>query len=172
MPKATLRFDYHRSVAPMLWVFFGLACTELLVVHSLLALWWPRLAFAVSAVTLLSIIWLARAIASFRSRPVLLQPDDLVMRVGRLREVVVPLDQLAGLRESWTGDDLNKRSVLNLALIAYPNVVIDLAEPIVNRWRTVAAIAHRFDDPVAFTTALRDRLAKRQARDTDAAHAQ
>lgn len=30
-------FHYDRSIAPLLWVFFALAATELVVVHALLS---------------------------------------------------------------------------------------------------------------------------------------
>jgi hypothetical protein len=38
-------FAYHRGVAPMAWVLFGLASIELVVVHLLVALRWPWLAW-------------------------------------------------------------------------------------------------------------------------------
>jgi len=32
-------FSYHRSIAPMMWVFVALASVELLVVHFLISFW-------------------------------------------------------------------------------------------------------------------------------------
>jgi hypothetical protein len=43
---------------------------------------------------------------------------------------------------------------MNLALIAYPNVVVDLVDPLPGR-RGIRAIAHRLDDPHGFADALR-----------------
>jgi hypothetical protein len=137
-----------------MWVFVGLGGVELVVVHLLVALLWSRTAALVlSLVTLVSLVWLVRVIASMKRLPVQLGERELVMRVGTLRSVTVPLQQIVGLREGWTGDDLKRRDVLNLALIAYPNVLVNLRTPL--PWRSgVRAIAHRLDDPAAFARAL------------------
>lgn len=44
----------------------------------------------------------------------------------------------------------------NLALIAYPNVMIDLRQPVVSGRRTITTVAHRMDDLPGFLTALND----------------
>ena len=61
---------------------------------------------------------------------------------------------VAGFRENWTSAELKARGVSNLALIAYPNIWIDLAEPIVGRRGPIRAIAHKFDDPIGFRSAV------------------
>lgn len=151
-------FAYHRAVAPMLWVLVGLASIELLVVHLLLAHWSRTAAVILSALTFGSIVWLVGVIRSFRRLPVLLTADALVMRAGTLKGVTLPLNDIAGLRQQWGAAAMKRRNVLNLALIAYPNVVIDLRAPRVGR-RAITAVAHRLDDPVAFTAALTRALA-------------
>lgn len=153
MPEA-LRFDYHRSVAPMMWVLVTLSGIELLVVHFLLALWRPWIALAVSVATLAGIAWLIGMIRSFRRLPVLIDGDQLVMRVGRLREIAIPLDRIAGFRETWTAADLKTRGVSNLALIAYPNIWIDLTDPVAGRRGPIHAVAHKLDNPASFRTAV------------------
>jgi hypothetical protein len=147
------RFFYHRAVAPMLWVLVLLGCGELVVVHLLLALWHPRLALVVSLLTAPMLVWLVLGIRAMKRRPVLIERGRLVMRVGTIRSVEVPLAQVAGLRDAWTAADLKDRRVLNLALVAYPNIVVDLNAPLPGR-RSIAAIAHRLDDPEAFTVAI------------------
>lgn len=106
-----------------------------------------------SVLTLGAIAWLVWVILSFRRLPVLITPDALVMRAGMLKSATVPLGQVVGPRERWDGAAIKQRDVLNLALIAYPNVVVDLSTPRPGR-RGVTAIAHRLDDPTAFTAAL------------------
>ncbi len=153
MTEEALRFDYHRSVAPMMWVLVALVTGELLVVHFLLALWKPWVAGVVSVATLPCIVWLVWAIASFRSMPVLMDHEWLVMRAGRVREHRIPMNLVAGLRDVWTGQDLKERGVSNLALIAYPNVWIDLHEGVHGRRGPIRAVTHRLDDPAAFRMA-------------------
>jgi hypothetical protein len=144
---------YHRSLAPMMWVFFGLACTELVVVHFLVALWDWRVALALSLVSVSGIVWLGMVIASFRQLPVIVGDHQVLMRAGRLRAVRIPLGEIAEIRMRWDPEEVKGRDVLNLALIAYPNVMLELRRPLAGR-RAIRRVAHRFDDPAAFHGAL------------------
>ena len=156
--SAPQAFAYHRSVAPLMWVLVAIASVELLVSHFLVALlvgW--TVALVLSALTLASVIWLVTVIAAMRRLPVLLDDRTLTMRAGSLKQVVVPLANVAGLRGSWDAAAVKERSVKNLALISYPNIVVDLKEPLADR-RGTRAIAHRLDDPEAFASALAARL--------------
>ena len=137
-----------------MWVFVAIASVELIVVHLLVSLLWSgTIALILSIVTLASVIWLVAMIASMRRLPVVLDNERLLMRVGTLRACAVPRDRIAGLRQTWDAAEIKRRDVLNLALIAYPNVLVDLTEPLKGR-RAIRAIAHRLDDPAAFATAL------------------
>lgn len=148
-------FSYARAVAPMVWVFVALPSIELVVAHFLLALWRPRIAIFVSLTTLLFVGWLVSVIRSFARLPVTLDGQLLVVRVGRLRRINVPVSSIAGLRGSWSAEWLKDRSVVNLALIAYPNVVVMLKPPILTtKGRAIVAVAHRLDDPAGFADAI------------------
>lgn len=148
-------FAYHRSIAPMMWVFVAIAITELAVVHLLVAMWAPWVALVLSALTLGSIIWLVAVIRGFARLPVRIADGQLLMRVGTLKQASTPLANIAGLAPHWDAAMLKQRDVLNLALIAYPNVVVVLNAPVVvGRSRRVSKIAHRLDDAAAFAAAL------------------
>jgi hypothetical protein len=153
----------------MMWVLVGIACCELFVVHLLVALWSRAGALILTALTLGSIIWLVTAIGAMRTRPILIGEGVLVMRVGRLKRATVPLCNIEGVVQSWDRELLKRRSTLNLALVAYPNIVIALRDPLPGR-RAVRHIAHRLDDPTAFLAALEalgpqyDRRSARPAR--------
>ena len=151
------RFFYHRSVAPLMWMLIVVMTGELAVDHFLLWLWSPTAAAVVSAISVAALAWLIRAVLAMRRMPVELGDEMLTMRVGTIRRVDVPIGQVAGLRASWDGEAIKHRSVRNLALIAYPNVVVDLTEPLPGR-RCVRAIAHRLDDPAGFEAALTAQL--------------
>ncbi len=152
-----MEFAYHRSIAPMMWVLVAIAGVELIVVHFLVALWSAYAALALSLLSLSGMVWLIGVLRSFRRLPVRLDSDRLFMRVGRLHEITIPLTAVAALRSHWDAAALKDRSLLKLSLIAYPNIVVDLREPIVShglRSRSVRAVAHRLDDPAAFIAAL------------------
>ena len=156
---APVAFAYHRALAPLMWAFVALASLELFVVHFLVSIWSVRAALILSALTLASILWFVLLIRSFKRLPVLIEADALLMRSGRLMAVRVPLAQVAGVRTDFTSEALKSRSVLNLAMLSYPNLLIDLKEPIRRRRRLIGHIAHRLDDPAVFVAALKARLA-------------
>lgn len=154
VPAGPLRFHYHRGIAPMMWVLIGLSGIELFVVHFLLAFWNGQVALVASVLTLGTIAWLVALIRSMRRLPVLLDESGLVMRVGTLRRHDVRRDNIAAVRTSWESGAEKAKSVSNLALIAYPNVMIDLVQPMKSRRRDIRTIAHRLDDLPAFLGAL------------------
>lgn len=157
---APAEFAYHRSVAPMLWVLAALSGIELATAHLLLAHWSRTAAIVLSAATLAGVGWLVGGITSMRRRPVLLDGERLLMRAGWLKRAEAPLADVAGLVEGWDGALVRARGTLNLALVAYPNVVVALRRPLPGR-RKVVRLAHRLDDPAAFADALAAALARR-----------
>ncbi len=150
---ASLRFDYHRAVAPMVWMLVACGTIELIVTHVLLAFWFPTAALILSLLTLAGLGWLVRGLLLMKHRPVLLGGGRLVMRTGSIGCVDIPLDAIAGIRPSIDGVAMKRRSVINLAMLAYPNVVVDLIAPLPGR-KGITTIAHRLDDPAAFVSAL------------------
>jgi hypothetical protein len=148
-----VEFAYHRSLAPLMWVFVALASLEALVVHPVMsALDW-RVALALTAISVSSIAWFVLLIRSFKRLPVMVGEGQVLFRAGTLRKVAVPLGNIAAVRRNWPSEALKAPGVLNLGLMAYPNVLIELREPMAGR-RPVVAIAHKFDDPDAFVAAL------------------
>jgi hypothetical protein len=148
-----LRFAYHRSVAPMVWILVACGMVELIVTHTLIAFWNTTVALVLSVLTLSTLGWLVRGLLLMKRRPVLLGGGRLVMQVGSIRRIDVSIAGIVGVRTSIDAFTLKQRSVLNLALLAYPNVIVDLGAPLPGR-RGIVAIAHRLDDPAAFATAL------------------
>lgn len=149
-----LQFAYHRGIAPMIWVLIGLSAIELAVVHALLAFWNGWVALVVSVMTASAMVWLIALVRSMRRLPVLLDEERLVLRVGFLRRFDILLDDIADVRTSWESRAEKAKTVSNLALIAYPNVMIDLAQPVASGRRAIATVAHRMDDLTGFLNAL------------------
>jgi hypothetical protein len=154
---APLAFSYARSLVPMIWVLIALGCGELLVVHLLVALLWsPMAALLLTLAALAAIAWLILLIRSMGRLPVLVGKDELVMRAGALKSVTVARSNIAAVETRFPPGFVRRRGVLNLALLAYPNVALELREPLARRRRGAAImwIAHRLDDPGAFVAAL------------------
>ena len=150
-----LSFAYHRSLAPMLWVFFGLASVELFVVHLLVSIWSPRTAFVLSALTVLTMLWLIRLIRSFRRLPVLVDEEGMLLRTGTLMAIRLEWPNIEEARTGFASEALKAKSVLNLAMLSYPNVLIHLHAPVAHRrGRLVSKVAHCLDDPAGFAAAV------------------
>jgi len=138
----------------MMWVLFGLAVIEAAVMHLLVALWNPWVALALSVLSLAMVVWLVLLIRSFRTHPVLIGEGALVWRCGTLRSVTVPLESIGDFRSAWDNALVKDRATLNLALIAWPNIVLDLREPLMLGRRRIERLAHKLDDREAFVAAL------------------
>jgi len=152
--EPTLSFGYHAKLAPLLWAFIGLATIELLVVHFLISFWSGTAAAILSLLSLATILWLVLLIRSMKRLPVVVGSDQLLMRTGSLTAIEVAGTNIAAVRTNFPSEALKSASVLNLGLLAYPNVLVELREALPKRRRrTIAAVAHSLEDPVGFAAA-------------------
>lgn len=125
------------------------------VTHLLVsALWSHVAAWILSALSVATLAWVILFIRSLKRLPVLVDGEGVTMRIGSLKSVRIPAGHLAGLRTAWPREELQRRGVLNLAMINYPNVMLDLDPPLPGRRRSLKAVAHRLDDPAAFAAAV------------------
>ncbi|MBN8809494.1 MAG: hypothetical protein J0I47_14845 [Sphingomonas sp.] len=139
----------------MIGVILALGVIETTVVHLVASVYWGwKVALPLGAIDLAMIVALVALLVSFRRCPVELTDTHLTMRAGRRRTVSIPIDRIAGFRASWSQADVKARDVANLALVAWPNVFIDLTEPVRTGRRVVSGVAHKLDDPVAFRAAI------------------
>lgn len=137
-------------------MLLGLAIVETLVLHVIaIALWGRSVAILLGVADISLVLMLAGLLRSMRRYPVTIGNDILTMRVGRLRIIPIPLDRIAGLRTSWDAEALKAPGVANLALMTWPNIVVDLAVPVWAHGRAISAVAHKLDDPVGFAAALK-----------------
>ena len=149
-------FGYSGALAPLLWVFAAIMALELVLVHLLVStLWSHEAALILSAISLAALIWTILFIRSLKRAPVLVDDAGVTMRVGSLKAVRVPAANIGDVLTSWPRERLKQRGVLNLAMINYPNVMLDLDPPLPGRRRPIIAIAHRLDDPAGFAAAVR-----------------
>ncbi len=153
-------FSGHRGITPMLWAFAALATIELLVVHLLVSLKWPALAWVLSVLTLLSIAWLIRFITSFKRCPHVLDADKLRLRMGSLRTLDVRLADVVGVHSHWPSGAEKSPETANLVPIAFPNRLIGLHPPLAGRRGPISSVAIRVDDPNGFDAALAARGVK------------
>jgi hypothetical protein len=132
----------------------AVSLVELCVVHLLIALLWSGwVALALTLISLSGMVWLIALVRSFRTRPVELTDDRLLMRAGFIKAIDLPRANVLRLRSDVTGAEVKAAGTLRLSLLAYPNIVIDLVAPVSIGRRRVTAVAHRLDDADAFAQA-------------------
>lgn len=153
MASSALTFANHRGVVPMLWAFFGIAVCEMLTVHLFLVLKWPMLAWPLTAVSALPLVWLVSWIRSWTRLPHQLADSDLRLHMGSLRCVVVPVAQIAQVIRQVDAARLAQPGTRKLVVLAYPNRIVALRNALPGR-RETKALAIRLDDPAAFDAAL------------------
>lgn len=153
VPGDVQSFDCHRGIVPSLGFFVVLAVAELLVVHLVLSLTWPRAAWIVSGITLAGVIWLIAWVRSFRRCPHVLTDDSLVLRMGSLVSITVRRADIEHIEPVTSLAAVKAPGVRNLVPVAMPNRLVVLRRPIADR-RGTRAVAIRLDDPAAFDRAL------------------
>lgn len=146
-------FANHRGVVPLLWAFFGLAVCEMLAVHLFVALKWPWLAWPLTLITGISLVWLVGWIRSWARLPHELVDSELRLHMGSLCCVTVPLVQIARVVRHVDAEALAQPGTRKLVMVAYPNRIVALNGALPDR-RATTALAIRLDDPSAFDAAL------------------
>lgn len=159
VPEGAQAFDYHRYLLPLLYALLVLQAIELGVTHLLLWHWSPTAAWIALAASVGGLLWLIGLAQGFRIHPVLLTDAGLRVRSGVLLDVTVPYAGLRGPVTDFDAAQVKARDTLNQALLSWPNVMLDLAEPLTLRpaiggERQVRRIALRIDDSAAFLAAL------------------
>ncbi len=163
VPVGAQPFAYHRYLAPMMGVLLALQAIEIGVLDVVLRLWSPRIANVLMELGIVALLYLVGVIHSLRLRPILLTDDGLRVRSGVLAEQCVPYADIAELSPEVSATEVKSATTRNMALLAWPNVVVRLARPIgrkplLRARPAIQAIAFRVDDPAAFIAALSTRL--------------
>ena len=153
MGGARTTFDYHRGVAPMMWVIFALTLIELIAVHLFVTLTWPWIGWPLTILSVIISVWMVFWIRSFPRLPHVLDADGLLLRLGRLKSVTVELSNIARVVRGWEDGATTAKNGINLAGIAYPNRCIELASP---TGKGKSRVFVRLDAPDAFDAALGD----------------
>ncbi|PEQ10679.1 hypothetical protein B2G71_21080 [Novosphingobium sp. PC22D] len=162
VPAGSTGYAYHRHLAPMMITLLVLQFIEIGVVHLLVGLWSARAALILFALSMAGLVYLVGLIKSLRLMPVLLGGTGLRVRAGLLIDQHIACAQIAEIATSFDRETIDARTTLNAALLAWPNVLLRLREPIVRpgllRTRRIEAVAFRLDDPAPFLAALRERF--------------
>lgn len=162
VPPGTLGFSYHRHLQPMMIAMLLLSCIEIGVTHLLVMHWNRTLALVLFAISVVSLVYLIGLIKSLRLAPVLLTETGVRVRAGMLVDRTIPYAAVRAVQVHPDGETVRAPDSWNVALLAWPNLMLCLDPPLPprSRWRRepVRTIALRLDEPGPFLDALRARL--------------
>jgi len=163
VPPGCRAFSYHKHLTPMCAALLALSIIEAAIYHLLVGNWSRTAARVMFVLSDVGLIYLIGLIKSFRLRPVLVTPDGLRVRAGLLIDRLIPLDAIASVDSSFPGSDIRDPATLNAALLAWPNIVVRLKEPVarrpfIRRRKPFSRIAFRLDDPEPFVRLLKWQL--------------
>ncbi|MCW3835303.1 hypothetical protein ACFQ1E_00390 [Sphingomonas canadensis] len=156
VPAGATAFAYHRHLAPMMSAMIALQVIEIGVTHLLLSHWSPMAALVLFGISDIALLYMIGLVKSLRLRPVLLLGDGaLRVRAGILIDHGIPREAIVRVHGAVTRDVVKARDTLNAALLAWPNLIVELAAPMPAgpRRRPVRRIALRLDDAAAFLAA-------------------
>lgn len=162
IPAGTQGFAYHRHLQPMMIALLVISGIEITVTHLLVAHWSRTAAMVMFVISDVSLLYLIGLIKSLRLSPVLLTPAGVRLRAGLLVDRTIPYAVIAAVTANPDGETVRAPGSWNIALLAWPNMLIRLSEPLPpsSRWRRdpVRAVALRLDEPGPFLDALRAQL--------------
>ena len=143
-----------------------LSAIEIAVYHLLLGHWSRTATFVMFILSDVGFVYLVGLIKSFRFRPVLLTPEGVRVRAGFLIDQLVPLDAIVAVEGGFTGEEVRDPETFNAALLAWPNIMLQLDRPLPRRSLLkkrgpFVRVAFRLDDPEPFTRLLVWRLGHR-----------
>lgn len=89
-------FSYHRksSKLAMIWVFVFVIVAETFILHLLLALWKPWIAWVISAASIYTLFLLIAHLKACIQRPIIVLADRIQIRNGLLGDTEIPFDTI------------------------------------------------------------------------------
>lgn len=158
-------FSYHNAGGYMN-MMLGLALAfpvEIIGVHILVSQWSIAAAFAVTALSIYAVVWLAGDARARIMRPVAIGANYVRLECGIQMQATIPFADIERICFSESDiRDIEKSDKLNYGTFYQANVWIILKRPIVVRTmlgeKQVRAIGISFDDPRAFASAFYEAL--------------
>ncbi|MFQ5569798.1 MAG: hypothetical protein ACE5G0_09000 [Rhodothermales bacterium] len=160
-------FSYHKKNG-YITVVAGIMVAmliELIGLHLLLLWWNPTVAWIASALTLYGILWLLGDVQAVRLRPIRIEEEALLIRIGLRWTIRVPFEAITWVRPVEGKPVVRKTPGYLAALVlGTPHYLIKLKTPIVAHGlygirKQVSLIGLALDDTASFEAALKRRYA-------------
>jgi hypothetical protein len=159
-------FTYHRRAAygAIVAAVLLVLAAETIGLHLLLQRWSPAAAWVLTVLSLYSGFWLIGLYQAVRLRPIRIEEDRLLIRIGLKWRIEVPFADVAGFEILRPGTVLPKRKdLLRAVVLGESRYLLRLARPLTAEGpygirKQVGQIAFTVDEPQRFEAALREQL--------------
>jgi membrane protein YdbS with pleckstrin-like domain len=159
-------FTYHRRVSygAMMAALMLVMIPETLGLHFLVQRWSPAAAWVLTVLSIYSVLWLLGLYQAVRLRPIRVEEDRLLIRIGLKWRVEVPFEDIAAVEVLRGGTVLPKRKdLLRAVVLGDARYLLTLARPAVAEGpygirRRVEKIAFAVDEPQRFEAAVKGRI--------------
>jgi hypothetical protein len=138
---------------------------EMIALHLLLQFWSPALAWGLTALSGYGVLWLVGDARAVRLRPIRVEKDALLIRIGLRWTVRVPFLAIGTMRPAGRQAPPKKTpGYLEAVLWSRPRYLIDLNEPILAQGlygfrKPVTILGFTVNDPAAFEAVLKQQYA-------------
>jgi membrane protein YdbS with pleckstrin-like domain len=160
-------FTYHRKVAygAVVGALLLVLAAETIGLHLLLQRWSPAAAWVLTVLSIYTGFWLLGLYQAVRLRPIRIEEDRLLIRIGLKWRVEVPFDNVAAFEILRGGMVLPKRKdLLRAVVLGEARYLLRLAQPVTAEGpygirRRVEQIAFTVDEPQRFEAAMNGKIA-------------
>lgn len=166
--SAAESYSIHRRVgygAVVCALLMALAA-EAIALHVLVERWSAVAAWVLTALSVYSVFWVVGDYHAVRLRPIRLEKDGILIRVGLRWRVWVPFAAVAAVRKLRPGAVLPRRKDrLDAVVLKGAQYLLFLERPVIAEGpygieREVVQIAFGVDEPARFAAQLQDRLGR------------
>lgn len=150
------QFTYHKKsgYTGFIIAMICVCMVEMLGVSYLLYKWSPILHWIHLFLSISTILFLILDLRAVTKNPIILQNDELIIKVGLRSAVHIQLSDILEIKSGKLNfeNDRKNKEVLDLSLLGFdePTFEIVLSEPIHNKSKTIQRIFFTVDDERAF----------------------
>jgi hypothetical protein len=157
VPSGSRSFSYHKqnAYAATMYALLLAACAELIAVHFVARVFFPRAALALLAISLWGAIWVLGFARSVQFRPILLSAHEILVRNGTMWSLDISRTQIERIEFGRVIAPAKGTPGYFRAAPGQPNVLIELRQPACARGsygiqRMVTRVGLVIDDLAAF----------------------
>ena len=159
--------SYHRKSRFLFWPLMALVIVETFGLHLVISIWTRTGAWAFTAISIYTLLWMIGHIHASRLQPVIVDDQYIYFRTGLVWRGQIALSNVSEVRKV-TRADRQADGFVNVSLLGDPDVVIILREPemlesLFARKKEARLLGIALDNPEAIVEDVGVRTLRRQS---------